>query len=107
MYRHNLRSVVLCAEVGLHALSVGGTALEDVLAGFVAADEGDGLDCGLVEDEVDGVGGAMDDVQNSVGKTGLSSELGDDHGSTGTVQLAIVSPICSCSWEYTLSQTAS
>ena len=49
----------------------------------------------------------MDDVQNSVGKTGLSSELGDDHGSTGTVQLAIVSPICSCSWEYTLSQTAS
>ena len=74
-------SVVLGTKVGLDTLTIGGTAGEDVLAGLVATDEADGLDGGLVEDEVDGFMSTMDDVDDTSGETGLLAEFSKDHGS--------------------------
>ncbi|KAJ6446052.1 CMGC/SRPK protein kinase [Purpureocillium lavendulum] len=75
--------VILGAQVGLHALAVGRTAAEDVLAGLVAADEADGLDGRLIEDEVDGAVGAVDDVDDALGEARLLHKLRQDHGGAG------------------------
>ena len=75
-------SVVLGAQVGLDTLAVGGTARKDVLSGLVTTDKGDGLDLWGVKDEVDGLVGTVDDVENSVWETGIASKLGQDHGSS-------------------------
>ena len=53
----------------------GGRGLVDVLAGGVGADEGDGADVGVVADEVDGVVGAVDEVDCARGEARLHGEL--------------------------------
>ena len=75
--------MVLGAEVGLDALAVGGAAREDVLAGFVAADEADGLDGRLVQNKVDGAVGAVHDVDDALGEAGLLDEFRQNHGGAG------------------------
>lgn len=75
--------VVLGTQVGLHTFAVGGPARVDVLAGTVGPDERDALDRWLVEDEVDGPGGAVHDVDHSIGEAGLFTQLRDDHGRAG------------------------
>lgn len=63
--------VVLGSKVGLDTLAVGRATGVDVLSGTVAADEADGLDGWLVDDEVDGPDGAVDDVDDTIGESGL------------------------------------
>lgn len=74
-------SVVFGTQVGLDTLAVGRAAAEDVLAGLVATDKADSLDGGVVEDKVDSLVSAVDDVDNTLGETSLVDELGEDHGS--------------------------
>lgn len=74
--------MVLCAQVGLDTLALGGAAGVDVFASLVGANEGDGLDLGLVNDEVDSLGRTVDDVDNTWREASLLGELGQDHGST-------------------------
>jgi hypothetical protein len=69
--------VVLGAAEGLDALAVGGGGLVDVLRDRRGADEGDGLDVGVLEQRVDRLLVAVDDVHDAVGQTGLLPELGD------------------------------
>lgn len=75
--------VVFGAQVSLHAFAVCGAARVDVFACFVAADEGDGLDAGLVDDEVYGFGGPVNDVDDAWGEAGFGGELGEDHAGAG------------------------
>ncbi|KUI56600.1 hypothetical protein VP1G_10870 [Cytospora mali] len=72
--------VVLGAQVGLHTLPVGRAPREDVLAGLVAADEADGLDGRVVQDEVDGAVRAVDDVDDARREARLLGQFGEDHG---------------------------
>ena len=76
------RSVVLSAQVSLNTLAIGRATGEDVLAGLVATNEGDGLDAGLIDDEVDGLGGTVDDVDDAWWEASLLSELREDHACT-------------------------
>lgn len=75
--------VVLSTEVGLDTLAVGRAARKDVLSSLVGADEADGLDAGLIEDEVDGPGGAVNDVDDTGREAGLLGKLSEDHARTG------------------------
>jgi hypothetical protein len=75
-------SVVLCAQVGLDTLAIGRATGVDVFTSLVGADEGDGLDLGLVNDEVDSLGRAVNDVDNTWREASLLGELGQDHGGT-------------------------
>lgn len=75
--------VVLGSQVGLYTLTVGAAAGVDVFAGFVATDERDGLDSGLVKDEVHGLVGAVNDVDHTGWETGFTGKLGQDHSGTG------------------------
>jgi hypothetical protein len=63
--------VIFGTEVGLDSLAVRGPALVNVLAGFVAADEADGFDPGLVDDEVHCAVGAVDYVDHTVRESGF------------------------------------
>lgn len=74
--------MVLRAQVGLDTLAVGRATGVDVFTSLVGANEGDGLDLGLVNDEVDGLGRAVDDVDHTWREASLLGELGQDHGST-------------------------
>jgi hypothetical protein len=53
---------MVCALTHLHALAVLGAAVEDVLAGQVAAHEGDRADAGRVAQEVHRVHAAVHDL---------------------------------------------
>lgn len=57
--RHD-HTVVLRSEIGLHSLAVHRSPLVNVFTGIVAANEGDGLDVGMVANSVDSVYRAMD-----------------------------------------------
>lgn len=48
--------MVLRTQVGLDTLAVGRAASVDVFTSLVGAHEGDGLDLGLVNDEIDCLG---------------------------------------------------
>lgn len=75
--------MVLGAQIGLDTLAVGRAAGVDVLSGAVAADEADGLDGGFVEDEIDCLGGAVDNVDDTGGEACFPGQLGQDHCSSG------------------------
>lgn len=75
--------MVLRAQVGLDTLAVGRATGVDVFTSLVGANEGDGLNPGLVDNEVDRLGRAVDDVDDTWREAGLLGELGQDHGSTG------------------------
>jgi len=77
------RGVVLGAEIRLDALPVGGSALVDVLAGFVGADEGDCLDFGGIKDVVHGSCTSVDNVDYAGREASLCGEFGEDHHSAG------------------------
>ena len=74
--------MVLCTQVGLNTLAVGGATGVDVFTSLVGADEGDGLDPGLVNDEVDCLGCAVNNVDDTWREASLLGKLGQDHGST-------------------------
>ena len=74
--------MVLCTQVGLDTLAVGRATGVDVFTSLVGANEGNGLDPGLVNDEVDSLGRAVDDVDNTWREASLLGELGQDHGGT-------------------------
>lgn len=78
--RADLHSMVLCAQVCLDTLSVGRSTGVDVLSSLVGTNERDGLDSWFIQDEVDGVNGSVDDVENSWWETSLLGEFGNDHG---------------------------
>lgn len=73
--------VVLGAQVGLDTLAIGRTASEDVFTGLVSTDERDGLDGGLVQDEVDSAVSSVDDVDDTLGEASLLNKLSEDDGS--------------------------
>jgi len=75
--------VVLGSEVGLDPFALCRATAEDVLSRPVAADEADGFDGGLVDDEVDRSRSAVDHIKYTVGKTSFLCELCEDHGCTG------------------------
>lgn len=55
--------VVLRRQVGLHPLAVGATPLVDIATSLVGTHKTDGPDVGTVADEVDGIAGAVDDLE--------------------------------------------
>ena len=65
------------------ALAVGPSAVEDVLAGRVAADEGDRLDQRLIADEVDGVDAAVKNAEDALRQAGPLAQLGNDRDRSG------------------------
>lgn len=71
-------TLTLGSKVRLDSLSVCTSAVVDVLACDVAADERDGLDSRFVADEVDRVDTSMDDVEDTLWQTGTLAELSDD-----------------------------
>lgn len=75
--------VVLRSQVGLHTLAIGRTAGVDVFTCAVATDEANGLDGRLVQDEVDGLRGPVDDVDHTRGHAGFLAKLRQDHGGAG------------------------
>ena len=72
--------VVLCAKIGLDTFALCGSSGVDVFASLVAADKADGFDGRLIDDEVDGLCGAMDNVDDAFWVASLLSELSEDHG---------------------------
>jgi len=75
-------TVVLSRHVRLDTLAILGTAVVDVAASLVRTDEGDGLDVVVVAQEVDGVDGTVNDVDNTIWKTGILGQLDEHHGSS-------------------------
>ena len=73
--------MVLSSEVGLHTLTVGRTTGVDVLARTVATNKANSLDGGLIEDEINGLRGAVNDVDDTRGEASLPSQLRQDHSS--------------------------
>ncbi|EQK97800.1 Methylmalonate-semialdehyde dehydrogenase [Ophiocordyceps sinensis CO18] len=74
-------------EPAIKAISfVGGNKAGEYIYSRGSANEADGLDGGLVEDEVDGAMGAVDDVDDALGEAGLLNQLGEDHGSARSKQ---------------------
>lgn len=73
--------MVLGSQIGLDTLAIGGTASVDVLTSTVATDKADCLNGRLINDEVDGLGGTMDDVDDTSGEASFLSQLRQDHGS--------------------------
>jgi hypothetical protein len=54
----------------------------DVMTSLVTANKGDGLDVLIIADEVDGVLGSMDNIEDTCGDTGLLGKLSEDHSRT-------------------------
>jgi hypothetical protein len=73
------KAVVLGPAHGLHALAGRARALEHRLGDVRAADEADGLDVGMVEDALDAVLVAMDDVEDARRQAGLHHQFGQAH----------------------------
>lgn len=73
--------MVFRTHVGLNALTESASTSPYVFASFVATDKGDGFDARFVADEVDRLRTTVNDIEDAVGKTSLSGELGDDQGS--------------------------
>ena len=67
---------VLGGRVGADPLAVLGAGLEDVPPDRGRADELDGVDAGVLQDGVDGLAAAVDDVEDAVGQPGLLPQLG-------------------------------
>ena len=76
-------SVVLRTQVGLDTLALSRRARVDVLSRLVAAHKAYGLDTGLVDDEVDGLGRTVHDVDDTCGEASLLSKLSKDHAGAG------------------------
>jgi hypothetical protein len=70
-------AMVLGASERLHALAVRGAARVDILSDVGRADEAHRLDVVMVEDRVDHLLVAVDDVEDPVGKPGLLHQLGE------------------------------
>jgi hypothetical protein len=77
-------AVVLGAAERLHALPVRGAAAVDVLRDVGRADEADRLDVGIVEDRVDHLLVAVDDVEDAVGQARFLHQLGEAHRHDGS-----------------------
>lgn len=77
------RGMVLRTQVGLDPLAIGRAPGVDVFTRAVAANKADGFNSWLVENEVNGLGRAMDDVDHTWRKAGLPGQLSQDHGSPG------------------------
>jgi hypothetical protein len=77
--------MVLCAKVCLYPFSLFGPTSIDILARFITTNKTDGLDPGLINDEVYSFMSTVDDVQNSVRQTSFFCKLGKNHGSTGAI----------------------
>jgi hypothetical protein len=75
--------VVLGTQVCLNSFSLSSTASVDVLADCVTANEAEGLDARLVNQEVNRLLASVNNVDNTLGKTSLLGKLGNNHGSTG------------------------
>ena len=69
-------AVVLGAAERLHALAVRGAARVDVLRDVGRSDEADRLDVRMVEDRVDHLLVAVDDVEDAVGQARFLHQLG-------------------------------
>ena len=78
--RHHDR-MVLRAQVSLAPFPRRRCSLVNVLAGGIAADEADGFYDRAVEKLIDGLVGAMDDVDDARWEAGFASEFGEDEGS--------------------------
>ena len=70
--------VVLRAAEGLHALAVAGAGLVDVARDRRRADERDRLDVRVLEQPVDGLLVAVDDVEHARRQAGVRERLGDE-----------------------------
>lgn len=75
--------MVLRAKVGLYPLSIGRSAGVDVTTSSIASDKADGLDRRLIQNEVDGILGSVNDVQHTIRQTSFLGKLRNDHSSTG------------------------
>ncbi|MNS90881.1 hypothetical protein D3C72_1249490 [compost metagenome] len=72
--------MVFRAHHALRALAVLGGAVVDVGADLGRADEGHGLDVRVVADQVHRVDAAVDDVEYTLGYTGLQRQFHQAHG---------------------------
>jgi hypothetical protein len=75
--------VVLRSAVGLHAFSILGAGLVDVLRHGRRADEGYGPDLGVGEERVHAFAAPVDDVQDAFWESGLLQELNEEHHREG------------------------
>jgi hypothetical protein len=75
--------MVLCSQVSLNSLSIGSTTGINVISSLVRSNERDGLDSWFVNNEVYGVVGSVDNVEDSRGESCLAGKVGENHGSTG------------------------
>jgi hypothetical protein len=75
-------SVVFGTQVGLDSLAVGGAPSIDVFTRAVTTDKADGLNSGLIENEIDRLGRSVDNVDHTRWETSLASNLGENHSST-------------------------
>ena len=75
--------MVLGAAEALHALAGRAAARIDVLGDRRRADEADGLDVGIVEDGVDRLLVAVDDVEDAGRQAGLDQQLGQHQRHAG------------------------
>ena len=74
--------VVLCSKIGLDTLALCGSSGVDVFARLVAADKADSFDGRLIDDEVDCLRRAMDNVDDTFWVASLLGEFSEDHGGT-------------------------
>ena len=72
--------MVLCAEVGLHSLTVLRPPIVNVLPCSITSDEADSFDVRVIADGIDCRNASVDDVQHAVREAGLLAEFGNDHG---------------------------
>ena len=75
--------VVLGAAEAEHALAEGGAPCVEDLGDLGGADEGHGLDVGVVDEGLDGGLAAVDGVEDAVGEAGLLQEAGELEGAVG------------------------
>jgi len=74
--------VILGTHVALNSLSVVRCSTIDVFTCLVATDEGNCLDIGVSADVCDGLFAALDNVNDTIGDTGLLQEVQEDLHST-------------------------
>ena len=72
--------VILGSAESLDPFAGGAGSLMDVPGDGCRPNEGDGGDVGVIDQGVDGHLVAVDDVEDTVGKTRLSPQPGDDVG---------------------------
>jgi hypothetical protein len=75
-------TVVLSSHVGLYTLAIHATAVVDVCSCGFTTNKGDGLNCRVVAQEVDGVHGAVNDVKSAVWNTSFLYKLSNQHSSS-------------------------